>query len=817
MSQFRSVGGLDDQISDDGDRAFIGVNLRDQLNQLQPGEVRESLNGRMDGYWRPRKSVFNVSPPLTVGGQPLNLPFFILPSPYYRTITAVSYLDDLVTLTVPAHGLVIGEVGNILVSDITFTGTDYNGIVALTVVDANTLEFAVNGVTDAVLGATPRVTQININDTAAANVAASCLFSDSNSSNKEYIIVALETYAKKIDIATGDAVTINYPVGFTLNDKTEMLQLFNKVMIFRDGGQAFEWYPYGRPVFAASQVLTTVTMAVRSHGLTVGAVFNVSGLTGGTPANGSFIVTDIVSEDVFEYTHTTSQTQVFGVNDAVMSDGFTLAPAGEYTQPQTFKSEGQGVNSSAGVVSLEVVGNTTIKVGDIIIVYENEIPEFTQLLGNEYQVIFASTTLIEFYAPVGDLTGTGSTEQIQFGGRFSEGGGFMHQPCAPWGTYFQRRLWVPYLYEQSGAFDSPVCVTRNITDEVSASDILDTTTFDQIENQFRISGGTADFVVAMHGFYDDALIILNRNSLHTIANTQGSLGDTVVKELTNEVGCLARKSVIMHANAMLFLSDNGVYGLEFIDQYNLRGADQPLSKNIQPYIDRINVNLSDKSVARFYNNRYYLAVPLDSVAGAGDAIGNNSILIFNFLNKAWESLDTFGDNRFNIENLLVAGAGVNNNLYAVTDNGGLHQLEYADSSVDRLSLSNELEDIVTPTINSRLITRGYDLESMDRKRFTDVQIQMQNLAGETGEYSIEFSSEDPDNAQAIGTTTTFLGGEMLAPSTTGEAETANIRARLGGIRGYTGTVILTRTEGSPKIHSTRISASITNRQIISQK
>jgi hypothetical protein len=229
------------------------------------------------------------------------------------------------------------------------------------------------------------------------------------------------------------------------------------------------------------------------------------------------------------------------------------------------------------------------------------------------------------------------------------------------------------------------------------------------------------------------------------------------------------------------------------------------------------VNLSDKSVARFYNNRYYLAVPLDSVAGAGDAIGNNSILIFNFLNKAWESLDTFGDNRFNIENLLVAGAGVNNNLYAVTDNGGLHQLEYADSSVDRLSLSNELEDIVTPTINSRLITRGYDLESMDRKRFTDVQIQMQNLAGETGEYSIEFSSEDPDNAQAIGTTTTFLGGEMLAPSTTGEAETANIRARLGGIRGYTGTVILTRTEGSPKIHSTRISASITNRQIISQK
>ena len=47
MSQFRSTGGLDDAIAADGDRGFFGVNQRLQLNQLKPGEVRESLNGRM--------------------------------------------------------------------------------------------------------------------------------------------------------------------------------------------------------------------------------------------------------------------------------------------------------------------------------------------------------------------------------------------------------------------------------------------------------------------------------------------------------------------------------------------------------------------------------------------------------------------------------------------------------------------------------------------------------------------------------------------------------------------------------------------------
>jgi len=126
-------------------------------------------------------------------------------------------------------------------------------------------------------------------------------------------------------------------------------------------------------------------------------------------------------------------------------------------------------------------------------------------------------------------------------------------------------------------------------------------------------------------------------------------------------------------------------------------------------------------------------------------------------------------------------------------------------------------DLVTTTINASLTTRGYDLKTMERKRFTDAQITMQNLAGSTGEYSISFAAEDPDNASLIGTTTQFLGGVVLAPSTPNEAETASIRCRLAGIRGYTGTLILTRTIGSPKINSVKVAGSVTNRQIISQK
>jgi hypothetical protein len=895
---------MDDAIVADNDPQFFGVNQRLQLNQLQPGEVRESLNGRMEGFWRPRKSVVSVSPVLTTGGTPLNLPFHVLvvqktitsvtrsgttitvtanshgftngDSVYisgvgyttgsnpngtfviagvatntfqytltgadgaytttasttagnitqnFRAITAVSYTADVVTITVAGHGLAIGVAGNLTVSGITFTGTNNNGVKAVTAATVDTLTFPVTGVTAVALGATPRITQIDINDAAASDVLASCMFSDPNESNKEYIIVALETLAKKIDLSTTPytETTIPYPVGATVGSNCDMLQCFDKVMIMRDGQQALEWYPNGRAILSASSNATAspntvVTMKVREHGLTVGSSVVIAGLTSGTPPNGTFTVATIVDQDSFTFVASgISTSTTFVTTVATMTDGFTLSPGGAYTQPQTFVTSGNNITVSSGLVSLTITGNLTIFAGDVVVIYETTIPEFTAIVGKQFQVTSASTTNIQFLAPVANIAASGSTGQVEFGGRFTEGGGFMHQPGAPWATYFQRRLFVPFYYSQSGTFSAPVYTSRKISDEIAVSDLLDTTTFDQIENQFRITGGTADYVVAMHGFYEDALVVFNRNSIHLVAKTQGSLSDTVVKELTGEVGCLARKTVVMQANNMLFLADEGIYGLTFLNDYNLRGTEEPLSKNIQPYIDRINKNLAGDSVAVYFNNRYYIAVPLDSVAGGNDARGNNAVLIYNFLNKGWESLDTYGDSRFLIKNFITASAGVRNNLYAVSSNGGLHQVDASDSSVDRLSVTNEDTDVVTPTINSYVTSRGYDFKTLERKRFTDAQVQMQNLAGETGEYDIAFATEDPDSAESIGTTTTFLGGQILSPSTAGEAETASIRCRLGGQRGYTGTITLTRTIGSPKIHSIQVAGSITNRQILSQK
>ena len=811
MSQYRSTGGLDDAIASDGDKAFNSVNLRDQLNQLLLTEVRESVNGRMEGYWKPRKSVYSRTGALVSGGNPLQLPFFLIDAA--KNTTTATVASGVVTLTTSAaHGLTGSGLARIagLVGDAVMDG-DF----VLTVTGASTLTYSVAGLTT-ISDQVGTISQTPVNDSAAGNVRASCLFSNPNEQSKEYVIVALDTVAKKIDLDTYAVTTITYPASETVDVFTDMQQCFDKVILFRDRKQALVWDGiagaftvmaggnYTQPVIIDDNNNTVILNGVATvthaagHGLVEGDLIEIIAIASSPPAGP--VIGDqyhvasvpIVTKTITAVTHsTTTITITSNSHGLVVGEEITvsgLTQVGGSSINGTFLITAKTINTINYVVT---TAPTSVALGTL--------PQIT--IGNTF------TIYVDWVNhPLHTITFTKPQ---------SSGGGFMHLPGAPWGTYFQRRLFVPYYYDQSGT-GTITWVDRNIRDEVAISDILDENTYDQIYNQFRISGGTADQVVAMHGFFDDTMIVLNRNSIHSISNTSGNLTDTVVRELTSEIGCLARKTVLMRGNTMYFLSDNGVYGLEFLNDYNLRGMDQPLSKNIQPYIDRINPDKADKAVAVYFDNRYFLAVPLDSVAGANDAIGNNAVLVYNFLNKGWESIDTYGDSQFVITDYIKASGGVRDNLYAITSNGGLHQMEFAESINDRLSVSNIDSAIVTPQIAASLTSRGYNFASLERKRFTDTQIQMQNLAGETGEYSISFAAEDPDFATAIGTTSTFLGG-MLTPSTANEAETATIRCRIGGVRGFTGTLLLNRTQGSPKIHSIMVAGSVTNRQIISQK
>ena len=388
--------------------------------------------------------------------------------------------------------------------------------------------------------------------------------------------------------------------------------------------------------------------------------------------------------------------------------------------------------------------------------------------------------------------------------KVSVGLGFTHMPAPPFATYHQRRLVMPFQFSVDASSDS--FTTRNIQDEIIASDILDTDTYDQVYAQYRFNAGTSDFVVGLHSFAEDRLLVFNRNSIHIVSNTT-NLQSASTQVLTDEVGCVARKSIEQVGNQVIFLSDNGVYGTQFLDEYNLRGTETPLSEPINETIGRINKNAQENAVSVYFDNRYYIAVPLNSVNPEGQEVvanNNNAILIYNFLNKQWESIDTVNESNYHVSNLLVLGDGDKRGVYAINDIGGVHRLDHRVDGVDLVSTQiGGAEQSIQ--IAGALTTRQYTFGTLDRKRWKEFDVHIQSSDTNTSDLNIDFETENPDDTGSIGTLSTFNDGVLDI------GEDVSIRGRIGNRRGYGIQFTFNNTAGRPIIRAIEVQGATTMR------
>ena len=486
--------------------------------------------------------------------------------------------------------------------------------------------------------------------------------------------------------------------------------------------------------------------------------------------------------------------------DLTGTPAFELVGNGDYTQPLVY-STAENTTISGGVVTVTESGHDIVE-NDLVKIISRGDTNLNEL--SEYRVFYADSdppTTFKFYADADDITDA----SVVLSKPMSVGGGFSHMPAPPWAIYHQRRLWMPFLYTTSGTTPgSPVITNRDIADEIIASDILDQNTYDQIYGNYRIASGGADRVVAIQPFSEDNLVVFNRNTIHLIRGVTGALEETVVQEITREVGCLARKSVVQVGNQIFFLSDNGVYAVRFEDLYNLRGASIPLSESIDPIIKRINKDYAYKAVAIYHDNRYYLSVPLDS------STVNNTILVYNFLNNGWESVDTVAAAGWDIQNLIRAGAGSLNKLYAVNSFGGIHILEDREDNNDFLA-TNVGQSDSGYTIPSYVTTRQYTGGTMDRKRYNSFEIQAESSDTNESDINITFEAENPDSVNTMDSFSDLLGNTLAV------GEDASVRGRIGNIRGYSGQFTLSPRIGRPKIRSLKVSSQLTDLNISSKE
>jgi hypothetical protein len=245
----------------------------------------------------------------------------------------------------------------------------------------------------------------------------------------------------------------------------------------------------------------------------------------------------------------------------------------------------------------------------------------------------------------------------------------------------------------------------------------------------------------------------------------------------------------------MFLSDNGIYGVSFQDLYNLRGNDIPLSEAINATIDDINKDYWQNSSAVYFDNRYYIAVP------TGSSQNNNKVLVFNFLNKAWESVDSYADSNFSIDKLIIAGIGSKRGVYAVNTLGGVHQLESPTNIISDVTISSIGGGNNTNRINTRLKTRQYNLGTIDRKKWNNYEIVYGSYTGALVNVLLNFELENTDATTAVET----------LPSESDEG--VSIRGRIGNYRAYGAQAIIENNTGAFELKQFKIAGALTFRSL----
>ena len=745
MSRYATYGRLDNPIAKDGDRGFVGFNNRLRPDQLQPGLLADAQNVRLDrnGEAQVRKGVELIEAPFAVGGDVLRLPTeaeigdgstAILPT----TIESASLTSNVVSLVLnepavdPGYDFQVGD--EVTVEGVGFVTTDPNGLHTIT------------SVTDG--GSTSTITYA--------------------------LTGADETYTT--------AVVLPETLPFDLNTITTQAVIgFNMVL---DQGSVTEVYAstrYSDPADNASQyILIASNLKVVAKNLLTGATTDITYPAGETVPVQSEMLQAFNKVFIFR----NGQTALEWDGSFSGTPAFTKVASGEYIQPKRLTPTRVDITDGKATATFaNLSAMNGLDVGERFIIESVGNPA-TFTIGDEFIVAARDDTAftVDFFVQLNDasnISGVVIQQQV------SVGLGFTHMPAPPFAVYHQRRLVMPFNFTVDSAADS--FTSRGILDEVIASDILDTDTYDQIYAQYRFNAGTADFIVGLHSFAEDRLLVFNRNSIHIVENTT-NLQAATTRVLTNEVGCVARKSIVQVGNQVIFLSDNGVYGTQFIDEYNLRGTETPLSESINETIKRINREHWDKSVSTYFDNRYFIAVPLDG------AIRNNAILIYNFLNKQWESIDTTANADWDIENLLVAGDGAQRGVYAVNRFGGIHKLDERVNGKDRLVtfIGNDPESTDIP---ASLTTRQYTFGTMDRKRWKEFDIHVQSSEDNVSDFDLSVETENPDSVVSLGALSDFNGSILDID------EDVSIRGRIGNRRGYGIQFTINNTSGNPRIRA----------------
>jgi len=383
-------------------------------------------------------------------------------------------------------------------------------------------------------------------------------------------------------------------------------------------------------------------------------------------------------------------------------------------------------------------------------------------------------------------------------------------PCADFGLYFQNRLILKF-----GDY------------QILVSDIL-SEQCDTTLNNFVINTGGNDSIVGVLPWVQDQFLVFMTNSIYIvfvetdnfdINSPPGVNSSTTV--VTTEIGCLARRSIVAAGQFVFFLSANGVHMLTPQLDLKLLGNTLPLSEPIADFFETVNYNTVQESVATYYSNRFYIAMP------TGSSVRNDKILVYNTLNQNWESIDYYPTGLFS-DNLILSAYINQRRLMIITNFAGEGQyggvfLSEEETQGDEFNTFNatpalpfnlfpESSQITESTlmpntqnfvhIPASVQTREYAFGGTSEKRFSRGEFTFNNVSNDF--VQIDATTYDPDATETV-----------LEYSFSGNTD-GTLRPRIAA-RGTSIACTVNFVVGRPALKSVAVYAIAANRPMISQE
>jgi len=310
-----------------------------------------------------------------------------------------------------------------------------------------------------------------------------------------------------------------------------------------------------------------------------------------------------------------------------------------------------------------------------------------------------------------------------------------------------------------------------------ASDLLDPEVF-KSTNSIIVGGDDGEDIVAIEPYYGFQVLVFKPTKIYLVTADPVSTtaAGWTVETISNRIGSVAGRTVAFVNKDVFFLSNDGIRTVarSVADDFSTVGV--PVSEGVKDVIARINRNFLSKANAVFHDNRYLLALPLDSATAC------SHILVYNAIFNSFEGLWDIKASRM-VETNFSAGfttTGIKLAFGSSTGQAG-HYLGYAEATADN---DTSFKDYGT-SYTSRIFTKSYDFDDkLSLKHLSHYELEFYYSGSTNATLSMRRDTDGNDVTLGTGVDTTSAGGLTLPFTLPATLSDQIVKRRADSLRSY---------------------------------